>query len=151
MNEDWNWGTILLPLSNWGVLTSNLTIEWGLKLHGDLLLVTFTLLTSNLTIEWGLKPEAMRMLRHNVPYIQSNNWMRIETRQNPWMSPSRQSYIQSNNWMRIETCQFCAPWKQSLLTSNLTIGWGLKPPNVANLCCLTFNFIIEWGLKRLSM
>ena len=132
-------------------LTSNLTIEWGLKLltafHLYVNYITSSLqldedwneqagfifrsregLTSNLTIGWGLKHVGWgaTSIRYKT-HIQSNNWMRIET--------------------TIKRLQRCS----SRLTSNLTIGWGLKPwgcPKWRDSGPFTFNLKIEWGLKH---
>jgi hypothetical protein len=55
--------------------------------------------------------------------------------------------IQLLNWIRIETHLWIIHHEVRNKLHPTQIGWGLKPPYVANLCCLTFNFIIEWGLK----
>ena len=84
------------------------------------------------------------------PYIQSNNWMRIETLRKIIYRKAWTSHIQSNNWMRIEISVFLQLCLLSLFTSNLTIEWGLKY-ECATWCIqvryLTSNLTTGWGLK----
>jgi hypothetical protein len=85
-------------------------------------------------------------------YIQSKNWMRIETWCLQALYQPASAYIQSYNWMRIETTSDLGNGGSVWLTSNLTIGWGLKRharKYCTNPCLLSSN-LFGCGLKYVT-
>ena len=108
-------------------LTFNLTIEWGLKLYREKSIGLGYYFTSSFITGWGLKQRSGQPTTNGRRiYLQFYDCMRIETKIDETLGIVEDTYIQSNNWMRIETLPYHA-LTGHLLTSSLTIGWGLKP------------------------
>ena len=162
-----------MNLQQQGELTSNLTIGWGLKQIIFRSKSKIRLLTSNLTIGWGLKrPRSSSEIWDVITYIQSNNWMRIET--TPGRFAVKLHELSSNqNWMRIETSLKVEGTLIAYFINQCKIDCGLKSIHrftfsgsvsfiqyinwmwietlavltEMSLLLFTFNITIGWGLK----
>ena len=91
-------------------------------------------------------------MAEKLTHIQSKNWMRIETTFSFVQGAAiRSAHIQFNNWMRIETTMVFTLAEVRELTSNLTIGWGLKRLQISISWKYIYTYIQSNNRMRIEM